>query len=221
MDRFGKRDWPIGKLADGRIEWDQVWKFLNGEDDDQPLDLDALTIDELKEINAVLSEDDSDVRHQKAHERMRRNAQRNLRALLNDLEALAEEAAAAPGADKERRDLPEVVGELRCAVTQVESKMKPSGAYDLHQALLMAVHVVSLLSNDQALRVELEKLREKSNAPLKARQEAAIKVKELVWQMRDNGRTAQEIQGDLAAEGPHIERSLSWIYATIAERSST
>jgi hypothetical protein len=73
------------------------------------------------------------------HEMMRRKSQRYLRGLLNDLEALAEEAAAAPGADKARRDLPEAVGQLRCAVTQVESKMKPSGAYDLHQALLMAV----------------------------------------------------------------------------------
>jgi hypothetical protein len=155
------------------------------------------------------------------HEMMRRKSQRYLRALLNDLEALAEEAAAAPGADKARRDLPEVVGELRCAVTQVESKMKPSGAYDLHQALLMAVHVASLVSNDPALQAELEKLREKSNAPLKARQEAAIKAKKLVWQMHDNGRTAQEIQGDLAAEEPPTERSLSWIYATIAERGST
>jgi hypothetical protein len=155
------------------------------------------------------------------HEMMRRNAQRNLRALLDNLEVLAEEAAAAPGTDKARRDLPEVVGELRIAVAQVESKMNPSGAYDLHEALAMTVHVVSLVSNDPALQAELEKLREKSNAPLRARQEAAIKVKKLVWQMHDNGRTAQKIRGDLAAEEPPIERSLSWIYATIAERSST
>jgi hypothetical protein len=83
-DRFGnERDWAIGELADGTIDsmplsewpkraaeiahyeavWDQVLKILNGEGDDQPteLDLDALTIDELNEIIAGLSEDDCDV----------------------------------------------------------------------------------------------------------------------------------------------------------------
>jgi hypothetical protein len=83
-DRLGnERDWAIGELADGTIDsvslsewpkkqaellayekmWDQVWKILNGEEDDQPteLDLDALTIDELNEIIAGLSEDDCDV----------------------------------------------------------------------------------------------------------------------------------------------------------------
>jgi hypothetical protein len=71
------------------------------------------------------------------------------------------------------------------------------------------------------VQAELEKLREKTFAPLKARRDRANEIKKRVWQMHDNGRTAKEIQGDLAAEGPPIKRSLSWIYATIAERSST
>ena len=84
-DRFGnERDWAIGERADGTIDsvplsewpkraaeiahyeavWDQVWKILNGEDqsseEDQPteLDLDALSVEELRELIEALSEDD-------------------------------------------------------------------------------------------------------------------------------------------------------------------
>ena len=84
-DRFGNdRDWAIGENADGTIDsvplsewpkraaeiaayeamWDQVWKILNGEDqsseEDQPteLDLDALSVEELRELIEALSEDD-------------------------------------------------------------------------------------------------------------------------------------------------------------------
>ena len=69
-------------------------------------------------------------------------------------------------------------------------------------------------------QAELEKLREKTSAPLKARRDRANEIKKRVWQLRDSGRTAQEIQGDLAAEKPPIKRSLSWIYATIKERNT-
>jgi hypothetical protein len=88
----------------------------------------------------------------------------------------------------------------------------------VERELLCAFRLGSLAPKD--LQAELEKLREKTFAPLKARQDRANEIKKRVWQLRDSGRTAQEIQADLAAEKPPIERSPSWIYATIAERNT-
>jgi hypothetical protein len=93
----------------------------------------------------------------------------------------------------------------------------PGGAVHLHCALSAAFAIGSLAAKHPALQAELAKLREKLDAPLKVRQDKAAEIKKLVWQMHDSGRTPQQIKGDLAAEEPPIERSLSWIYAMIAE----
>jgi hypothetical protein len=76
------------------------------------------------------------------------------------------------------------------------------------------------VSNDPALQAELEKLREKLDAPLKARQGKADAIKKIAWRLNDSGRTAQEIEGDLIAMGPDFEKSRSWIYETLAERKT-
>jgi hypothetical protein len=94
----------------------------------------------------------------------------------------------------------------------------PGGVVHLQNTLLAAVHIVSLVSNDPALQAELAKLREKLDARLKARQDKAAEIKKPVWQLQDSGRTAKEIEGDLAKTGPRFERSRGWIYETIAER---
>ena len=88
----------------------------------------------------------------------------------------------------------------------------------LERELLCAFRSASLAPKD--VQAELEKLREKTFAPLKARRDRANEIKKRVWQLHDSGSTAKEIQGDLAAEKPPIERSPSWIYETIAERNT-
>jgi hypothetical protein len=128
-------------------------------------------------------------------------ARENLIALLNRMKRYYDKVAADCGA--------------------LAEKMQTASDGDvehLERELLSAIRLSRLAPKD--LQAELEKLREKTFAPLKARQDRANEIKKRVWRLHDSGRTAQEIQGDLAAEKPPIERSLSWIYATIAERNT-
>ena len=95
------------------------------------------------------------------------------------------------------------------------------GLLYLARALLAAFIIGVLAPKDSALQAELEKLHEKFDRRLKARRETAAAIKKRVWQMHDNGRSAQQIVGDLAKEKPPIKRSQSWVYDTIKKRSSS
>jgi hypothetical protein len=95
----------------------------------------------------------------------------------------------------------------------------PNGVVHLQTVLIAALDLGGHALKSPMLRAQVEKLQKLIARGLEARQQNAIEIKKLVWQMDDNGRTPQQIQGDLLAK--KIKRSPSWIYATINERKST